>query len=91
MSEHLDSPRLKQLYEDEVRPALVKQFGYKNEMQTPGLYKIIINMGVGEGSADKKIIEAASREISLIAGQKPIVTRAKKSISTFNNLIYYLT
>ena len=83
MSEHPKAPRLKQIYVDEIRPALSKQFGYKNEMQTPVMNKIIINMGVGEGSADKKKIEAASREISLIAGQKPVITKAKKSISTF--------
>ena len=76
MSEHPKAPRLKQIYVDEIRPALSKQFGYKNEMQTPVMNKIIINMGVGEGSADKKKIEAASREISLIAGQKPVITKA---------------
>ncbi len=83
MSENLETPRLKLIYEEEIRASLIKQFGYKNKMQTPVLDKIIINMGVGEGSADKKKIEAASREISMIAGQKSVVTKAKKSISTF--------
>ncbi|MDP6474532.1 MAG: 50S ribosomal protein L5 [Rhodospirillales bacterium] len=83
MSENGARPRLKEVYENEIRPNLTKQFGYTNRMQMPGLEKIIINMGVGEGSADKKKIEAAVQEMTLIAGQKPIVTKAKRSISTF--------
>ena len=76
-------PRLKEFYDTEICPRLTEQFGYKNRMQLPRLEKIVINMGVGEGSADKKKIEAAGREMTLIAGQKPVVTKAKRSISTF--------
>ena len=83
MSENYTAPRLKELYENEISPKLTEQFGYKNRMQQPGLEKIIINMGVGEGSADKKKIEAAVRDMMLIAGQKPVVTKAKRSISTY--------
>jgi large subunit ribosomal protein L5 len=83
MPENGAAPRLKNIYENEIRPALTEQFGYTNPMQTPSLEKIIINMGVGEGAADKKKIEAAVREMTLISGQKPVVTRAKKSISTY--------
>ena len=83
MSENAASPRLKEVYENEICPNLMQQFGYANRMQLPGLEKIIINMGVGEGSADKKKIEAAVQEMTLIAGQKPVVTRAKKSISAY--------
>jgi len=83
MSENGASPRLKEVYENEICPNLMQQFGYANRMQLPGLEKIIINMGVGEGSADKKKIEAAVQEMTLIAGQKPVVTRAKKSISAY--------
>ena len=83
MSENGGGPRLKEVYENEICPNLMQQFGYANRMQLPGLEKIIINMGVGEGSADKKKIEAAVQEMTLIAGQKPVVTRAKKSISTY--------
>ncbi|MBT3627894.1 MAG: 50S ribosomal protein L5 [Rhodospirillaceae bacterium] len=83
MSENSTAPRLQQIYENEIRPALTEQFGYTNPMQTPRLAKIVINMGVGEGSADKKKIEAAVREMTLISGQKPVVTKAKKSISTY--------
>ena len=83
MSDNNVMPRLKEVYETEICPKLTKQFGYKNQMQLPRLEKIVINMGVGEGSADKKKIEAAVREMTLIAGQKPVVTKAKRSISTF--------
>ncbi len=83
MSENGPGPRLKEVYENEICPNLMQQFGYANRMQVPGLEKIIINMGVGEGSADKKKIEAAVQEMTLIAGQKPVVTRAKKSISAY--------
>ena len=76
-------PRLKEFYDTEICPRLTEQFGYKNRMQLPRLEKIVINMGVGEGAADKKKIEAAFREMTLIAGQKPVVTKAKRSISTF--------
>ena len=75
--------RLKLLYEGEIRPKLMEQFGYANIMQAPQLDKIVINMGVGEGVTDNKKIDAAVRDMTLIAGQKPIVTRARKSIAAF--------
>ena len=75
--------RLREHYEKVVRPALLEQFKYKNPMQVPKLEKIIINMGVGEAAQDAKKIEAAVAELTAIAGQKPVVTRAKKSIAAF--------
>ena len=75
--------RLNENFNSEVRPALMSHFGYKNVMQVPRLEKIIINMGVGEASQDKKKITSALEEMALISGQKPIVTRARKSIATF--------
>ena len=75
--------RLHDHYNSVVKPDMVKQFGYANTMSVPRLDKIVINMGVGEGSADKKKIVAAVQEMTLIAGQKPVVTKAKSSISTF--------
>lgn len=75
--------RFREHYKSEVRPALTSEFSYKNPMEVPRLDKIVINMGVGEAVADGKKIEAAVRDLTLIAGQKPVVTRAKKSIATF--------
>jgi large subunit ribosomal protein L5 len=77
------TPRLKTLYTSTIRQAMVEQFGYKNPMQVPKLDKIVLNMGVGEAVADKKKIDAAVAEMQAIAGQKPVVTKAKKSIATF--------
>ena len=76
-------PRLKKHYEDVVRPALIKEFGYENPMEVPRIEKIVLNMGVGEAVQDSKKIEAATRDLSAITGQRPVVTRAKKSIATF--------
>ena len=76
-------PRLKKHYEEVVRPALVEQFGYKNPMQVPRLDKVVLNMGVGEAVADGKIMNVAVEDLKKIAGQKPVVTRARKSIATF--------
>jgi large subunit ribosomal protein L5 len=76
-------PRLKEKYQKEVIPALMKKFGYKNVMQVPRLDKIIINIGVGEATQNVKLLEASSSELALITGQKPITRRAKKSISNF--------
>jgi large subunit ribosomal protein L5 len=76
-------PRLKAHYAKTVRAALVKQFGYKNPMQVPRLDKIVLNMGVGETVGDGKIIQAAAGDLALIAGQKPVITRARKSIANF--------
>ncbi|MCW5732450.1 MAG: 50S ribosomal protein L5 [Alphaproteobacteria bacterium] len=75
--------RLKDHYEKVVRPALVEQFKYKNALQVPRLDKIVINMGVGEGTGDSKKITAAVSDLTRIAGQKPVVTKARKSIATF--------
>jgi large subunit ribosomal protein L5 len=75
--------RLREYYETTVKPALIKEFGYKSSMEVPKLTKIIINMGVGEASLDRKKIEGPLKELAMIAGQKPVVTRAKKSIATF--------
>lgn len=77
------TPRLQSVYEKDVRPSLQKQFGYKNPMQVPKLDKIVINMGVGENVNDSKIIQAATSELALIAGQKPLTTRSKKAIAGF--------
>ena len=75
--------RLRVLYESEIRPQLVEQFGYANPMQAPKLEKIVLNMGVGEGVTDNKKIDAAVQDMTLIAGQRPIVTKARKSIAAF--------
>jgi large subunit ribosomal protein L5 len=83
MSEANGQSRLRTLYESEVKPQLMEQFGYANIMQAPQLDKIVINMGVGEGVTDNKKIDAAVRDMTLIAGQKPIVTKARKSIAAF--------
>jgi large subunit ribosomal protein L5 len=76
-------PRLKDLYEKEVRPALQSEFNYTNPMQVPRLEKIVINMGVGEAIRDGKKIDAAVRDMTALAGQKPVVQRARKSIATY--------
>ena len=76
-------PRLKVQYEESIVPALMKQFGYKTRMQVPRVAKITLNMGVGEAVADKKILENAAGDLEKIAGQKPVVTKSKKSIAGF--------
>jgi large subunit ribosomal protein L5 len=76
-------PRMKDRYRRTVVPALVKQFAYKNPMQVPRLEKVVLNVGMGEAIQNAKLLESAVHEITLITGQKPIVTRAKKSISGF--------
>lgn len=76
-------PRLQAVYDNEVRAALQKQFNYTNVMQIPRLEKIVINMGVGETVVDSKTAQAAANDLTLIAGQKPIITKAKKSIAGF--------
>jgi large subunit ribosomal protein L5 len=75
--------RLQEHYSTVVRPALVTEFGYTNALQAPRLTKIVINMGVGKAVQDGKKLQAAVKELTAIAGQKPVVTRAKKSISNF--------
>jgi large subunit ribosomal protein L5 len=76
-------PRLKEFYEQVVRPQLVEEFGYRNAMQVPRITKIVLNMGIGEAVADSKKVQTAMGELALIAGQKPAVTKARKSIATF--------
>ena len=76
-------PRLKQRYRDEIAPALNTEFSYANVMQIPGLVKIVVNMGVGEAARDSKLIDGATRDLATITGQKPQVTRARKSIAQF--------
>jgi large subunit ribosomal protein L5 len=76
-------PRLRERYNKEVIPALMQRFGYKNTMQVPRLEKIVVNMGLGEAVANPKLIDAAVVEVMAITAQKPVVTRAKKSIATF--------
>ncbi len=75
--------RLKKVYLEQIKPEMKKQFGYKNDMQIPRLDKIVINMGVGENAQDSKKIQGAVADMTLIAGQKPVVTKSKKSIAGF--------
>ena len=75
--------RLREYYEKKVVPLLMKEFGYKNPMQVPKLVKIVLNMGVGEATQNIKILDAAVEELALIAGQRPVIRRAKRSIAAF--------
>ena len=75
--------RLKDLYSNEIKDAMVKKFGYKNVMQIPKLDKIVINMGVGEAKENAKVLDTAIKDLETIAGQKAVVTRAKKSVANF--------
>ena len=76
-------PRMKSKYEDEIVKAMTEKFGYANRLAVPKLEKITLNMGVGEASQDKKKVQTAAEEMALIAGQKPVITKAKKSIAQF--------
>ncbi|MEZ5117336.1 MAG: 50S ribosomal protein L5 [Candidatus Nanopelagicales bacterium] len=76
-------PRLKQRYRDEIVPALREEFSYSNVMQVPGLTKVVVNMGVGDAARDSKLIEGAVRDLADITGQKPSITKARKSIAQF--------
>jgi large subunit ribosomal protein L5 len=76
-------PRVKARYREEILPALREEFGYANVMQVPGLTKIVVNMGVGEAARDSKLIEGAVKDLTAITGQKPQVTKARKSIAQF--------
>ena len=76
-------PRLRKDYDDPIVKAMTDKFGYKNRFEVPKLEKIVINMGVGEATQDKKKVETAAQEMELIAGQKPVITKAKKSIAQF--------
>ncbi len=82
-SETRTLPRLKQRYRDEIRAALQQEFQFANVMQTPGLVKIVVNMGVGEAARDSKLIDGAVKDLATITGQKPQVTRSRKSIAQF--------
>ena len=75
--------RLRAHFEDVVRPALTQQFGYKNRMQVPMITKVVLNMGIGEGVADRKKVDSAASDLSLIAGQKAVITMSRKSIATY--------
>ena len=77
------TPRLKQAYNERIATAMMEKFGYKNALEIPRLEKITLNMGVGEASQDKKKVQVAAEEMELIAGQKPVITKAKKSIAQF--------
>jgi large subunit ribosomal protein L5 len=83
MAEATYTARLKRDYDERIVPAMVEKFGYKNRLEVPKLDKIVLNMGVGEATQDKKKVETAAAEMQLIAGQKPVVTKAKKSIAQF--------
>ncbi len=75
--------RLREIYEKQIVPELIKEFGYKNKLEVPKLTKIVLNMGVGEAVSDKKKLDSAVADLTAIAAQKPVVTRAKKSIATY--------
>lgn len=77
------TPRMRTYFEDVVRPKLSEQFGYRNRMQVPVLDKVVLNMGIGEGVNDRKKVESAAADLTLIAGQKAVITKARKSIATF--------
>ncbi len=83
MAENGYVPRLKRHYEEVVKPALIEQFGYTNPHEPPRLEKIVVNVGAGEAIGDAKKIDAVCNDLALITGQKPVVTRAKKSIANF--------
>src|SRR5258708_29789760 len=78
-----NTPRLKTVYLEEIRPALMRRFGYTTPMQAPRIEKITLNMGVGEAKQDTRMLEAASDQLATIAGQRPSVRRARKSIAAF--------
>ncbi|TNU73845.1 50S ribosomal protein L5 [Miniimonas arenae] len=83
VAEEKVAPRLKTRYREEIVPALREEFAYANVMQVPGLVKVVVNMGVGDAARDSKLIDGAVRDLSLITGQKPQVTKARKSIAQF--------
>ena len=77
------TPRLRHQYNETVRAALIEEFSYSNPMQVPALEKIVLNMGIGEAVSDRKKVDSAARDLALIAGQKPVLTKSRKSIATF--------
>ena len=76
-------PRLRVVYNDVVRPKMIEDFGYKNAMQVPTIDKVVINMGIGEAVADRKKVESAAADLAMIAGQRPVITKSRKAISTY--------
>ena len=80
--------RLKDRYSEEIRPALIERFGYSTPMQAPQLLKITLNMGVGEAKQDSKMLDTAQEQLATIAGQKPNVRRARKSVAAFKPVSY---
>ncbi|MEP5938665.1 MAG: 50S ribosomal protein L5 [Erythrobacter sp.] len=83
MADKSTAPRLRQKFDDQIVKAMTEKFGYKNLLEVPKIEKITLNMGVGEASQDKKKVAIAAEEMALIAGQKPVITKAKKSIAQF--------
>ncbi|MCA0337200.1 MAG: 50S ribosomal protein L5 [Actinobacteria bacterium] len=83
MTETATKPRLKARYQDQIKADLQKQFDFGNVMQIPGVVKVVVNMGVGDAAKDSKLIEGAVRDLTAITGQKPVVTKARKSIAQF--------
>lgn len=83
MADSKYKPRMQGIYDDRIVKAMTEKFGYKNRMEVPKIEKIVINMGVGEATQDKKKVEIAAKEMELIAGQKPVVIKAKKSVAQF--------
>ena len=83
MAETATKPRLKTRYQDEIKSTLQEQFSFENVMQIPGVVKVVVNMGVGDAAKDSKLIEGAVRDLTAITGQKPVVTKARKSIAQF--------
>ncbi|MGL5863971.1 MAG: 50S ribosomal protein L5 [Phycicoccus sp.] len=83
MTDTATVPRLKTRYRDEIKGSLKDQFGYPNVMEVPGVLKVVVNMGVGDAAKDSKLIDGAVRDLTAITGQKPVVTRARKSIAQF--------
>ena len=83
MADSANLTKMQQLYVDKIVPQMTQQFGYKNAMQVPRIDKIVINMGVGEATQDKKKVEQAAAEMALIAGQKPVIAKAKKAVAQF--------
>jgi large subunit ribosomal protein L5 len=82
-TETVYTPRMRKMYDETIIKAMTEKFGYKNVMEIPRIDKIVLNMGVGEATQDKKKVDQAASEMELIAGQKPVVTKAKKSIAQF--------
>jgi large subunit ribosomal protein L5 len=76
-------PRLREKYDNEIAPALMKKFGYKSPMQIPKLEKIVLNMGVGDARDNAKVLDAAAADMAIITGQKPVITKARKSVANF--------